>query len=68
MLKVGDEIIVIADVPFKGEINTITHVSDGIAYTSDYVGYWAETGAGRLAKKDDEPFVRKLTKLDRALA
>jgi hypothetical protein len=69
MIKVGDKVIVIADVVFKGEIYTIVKVEDGIAYIDQqgWVGYWTSTGAGRLVKESDRPFVRKLTPLDELL-
>lgn len=65
-LKVGDKVIIIADVHYKGEISTIKDVIDGIAYTDVYmgVGYHATTGAGRLDREDGAPFIRKLTPLD----
>lgn len=68
-LKVGDKVIVIADVNNKGEINTIKAVIDGIAYIDVYmkIGYHATTGAGRLHREDGAPFVRKLTPLDELL-
>lgn len=70
LLSVGDKVIVIDPVSLSyGETRIIEVVEDGIAY-SDYerqIGYYASTGAGRLAKKDGKPFVRKLTKLERVL-
>lgn len=71
--KKGDTVIISAEyLSHFGDIEKIVEVvevKDGVAFINKEctIGYWATTGAGFLGKEDEEPMIRKLTKLDKAL-